>query len=378
MKIAFLANSAWYLSNFRASTLEAFSREHAVTCLFPVQDDPSPLARLDVARAPFYLDPVSTQPVKEGRALLSLIATLRRVRPAVVYSFNPKTNLYALMACWLLRLPCVPNVSGVGVASQLGGVKGWLYRGLAGFFYRRARHVFFQNRQDREAFLEAGWVSEARSEVIPGSGVDLSRFAPKPREPGRPLRFLMAARLLKAKGVPEFLQASRALQAAMPGRVECLLAGGVEPSERGVPEAEVLAWGEAPGMTYLGHVSDMPALLDTVDCVVLPSYYPEGVPRSLIEAAAAGKVIVTTAMPGCQEVVLPGENGWCVPPQDIEALQQAMQRVAELDEAGLAAMGRASRSLAERRFDEALVIERYRQVLPSRSNDEPIRIGPKS
>ncbi|WP_111411722.1 glycosyltransferase family 4 protein [Billgrantia lactosivorans] len=364
MKVAFIANSVWYLSNFRASTLEAFSRQHAVSCLFPAQDDPGPLARYDVALAPFFLDAVSTHPVKEGRALLSLFNTLRRVRPAVVYSFNPKTNLYALIACWLLRLPCVPNVSGVGVASQLGGLKGRLYRGLAGFFYRRAWHVFFQNRQDREAFLQAGWVSQGKSEVIPGSGVDLSRFSPTPREPGRPVRFLMAARLLKAKGVPEYLQAARDLQAAMPGRVEFLLAGGVEPSERGVPEAELVAWGQERGMRFLGHVADMPALLGTVDCVVLPSYYPEGVPRSLIEAAAGGKLIVTTAMPGCQEVVLPGENGWCVPPRDVPALRLAMQRVAKLDAAGLARMGQASRALAEQRFDENLVIERYWQVLP--------------
>lgn len=375
MKVAFVANSAWYLSNFRASTLEAFSREHAVTCLFPVQDDPSSLAPFDVGRAPFYLDAVSTQPVKEVRALLSLIATLMRERPAVVYSFNPKTNLYALIACWLLRLPCVPNVSGVGVASQLGGVKGWLYRGLAGFFYRRARYVFFQNHQDREAFIYAGWVSEACSEVIPGSGVDLARFVPKSREPGRPVRFLMAARLLKAKGVPEYLQASQELASAIEGRVEFLLAGSMEASERGVPEAEVVAWGKALGTSYLGHVSDMPALLDTVDCVVLPSYYPEGVPRSLIEAAATGKVIITTEMPGCQEAVVSGENGWCVPPQNIEALQQAMQRVVDLDDAGLAAMGKASRSLAERHFDERIVIERYRQVLLDNSHGAPGRGG---
>src|SRR5690554_872519 len=236
MKVVFIANSAWYLANFRASSLEAFSHLHAVSCMFPAQNDPAPLAPYRVALAPFYLDAVSTQPLKEVRALISLIVTLGRVRPAVVYSFNPKTNLYALIACWLLRLPCVPNVSGVGVASQLGGVKGALYRGLAGFFYRRARYVFFQNRQDREAFLQAGWVMESLCEVIPGSGVDLARFVPKRREPGRPVRFLMAARLLKAKGVVEYLQAARELQARMAERVEFLLAGALEPSERGVPE----------------------------------------------------------------------------------------------------------------------------------------------
>ncbi|EWH02949.1 glycosyltransferase, partial [Halomonas sp. BC04] len=130
-----------------------------------------------------------------------------------------------------------------------------------------------------------------------------------------------------------------------------------------VPEAALRAWGSEPGMRFLGDVDDMPALLDTVDCVVLPSYYPEGVPRSLIEAAAAGKAIVTTRMPGCQEVVEPGANGWLLPPRDSEALLDALLQYAELDEEAQAALGAASRALAERRFDEALVIERYWQVL---------------
>lgn len=362
MKVAFVANSAWYLSNFRSSTLIAFVDKGSVVCLFPAPDDPQMLEQHDVCLAPFYLEASSTQPVKEIRSLLSLVIKLFRVRPDIVFSFNPKTNLYSMVACWLLRLPCIPNVSGVGVASQLSGLKGTLYRHLAKFFYRRARYVFFQNLQDRENFLRAGWVAESKSEVVPGSGVDLARYCPTKRESVSPVRFLMAARLLKAKGVLEFLQASRELQALKPGQVEFILAGNIDDSERGVPEGDIEAWNQCPGMSYFGHVSDMPALLDTIDCVVLPSYYPEGVPRSLIEGAAAGKVIITTDMPGCRDVVRTGENGYLVEPKSIKQLADAMLKVANLADNERQRMQFASRALAEEKFDEKIVIRSYLQV----------------
>ncbi|MDT8878302.1 glycosyltransferase family 4 protein [Halomonas saccharevitans] len=369
MRVAFVANSAWYLRNFRLSTLQAFTGVHEVSVHYPEGGAVSAMNSLGLTQHPFYLDSSGTHPLKELRGLLALWRSLRRARPEVVFSFNPKTNLYALMACWLMRVPCIPNVSGVGNASQLGGAKGRLYRTLAGFFYRRAAHVFFQNSDDCEAFLRAGWVREGCYSLIPGSGVDLARFAPtlqtgaKPR----PFRFLMAARLLAAKGVREYCAASRALLAVHSG-VECWLAGGLAAETRGVSEAELDAWHATPGADYLGHVDDMASLLHEVDVVVLPSYYPEGIPRSLIEAAACGKLLITTTMPGCREVVVPGENGWQVPPRDEQALLAAMSAAMTLSPQERAAMQQASRELAERRFDEQIVIQQYQQVLAQQTS----------
>lgn len=362
MKVLFVANSAWYLSNFRSSTLDAFSQRYSVGCMFPEKDDRGLLEKHDVFLTPFYLDAASTQPLKEIRSLFSLFVRLARVRPDVLFSFNPKTNLYSLIACWLLRIPCIPNVSGVGVASQLGGLKGWLYHGLAKFYYRRARYVFFQNSQDRENFIKSGWVAESKCEVIPGSGVDLSRYCPAVRTSESPVRFLMAARLLKAKGVLEFLQASKELQAIKPCQVEFILAGNIDHSERGVSEAEIQAWSQGTGMSYLGHVSDMSTLLAKVDCVVLPTYYPEGVPRSLIEGAASGKLIITTDMPGCRDVVSLGETGYLVEPKSVKELVEAMLKVVSLPAHQRQKMQSMSRALAEERFDEQIVIDRYLKV----------------
>lgn len=356
MKVVFLANSAWYLKNFRTGTLKSFSCDSEVVCMFPSGEN--------ICLSPYChkvlrisMRAAGRNPLKEFMSLCSIWSGLKSESPDVVYSFNPKTNLYALMVCWLLRIPCVPNVSGVGVASQLKGLLGIVYNCLAKFFYRRAMHVYFQNRDDRRAFIERGWVSSEKAELIPGSGVDLTRFHPAPREGGA-LRFLMAARLIKQKGVIEFLEAAQSLLHEG-SKAEFWLAGVKDYSSRAVEDKLIASFSNQEGIDFVGHVEDMPTVLSQVDCVVLPSYYPEGVPRSLIEAAASGKVIITTNTPGCREVVERGKNGFLIEPESVEELSKAMRRVTLLSAEERAKMQEASRMLAEYRFDEKIVIDSY-------------------
>jgi len=363
VKIFFLANSAWYLDNFRRSTLLRFAELHDITCLHPNVDQGDELHTLNVKTKPFFLDATSASPVKESWSLICLTLLLLVDRPSVLFSFNPKTNLYALIACWLLRIPCVPNVSGVGVASQLKGPVGKLYRSLAGFFYRRAAHVFFQNQDDYQTFTKLRWVKPDQAEVIPGSGVDLVGFQPHNKE-DTTFRFLMAARLITPKGVIEYLEAARKVVAS--GHAcEFLLAGIQDNSSRAIDAKTLSDLKDEPNIDFIGHVADMPELLKDIDCVVLPSYYPEGIPRSLIEAAAAGKMIITTDTPGCREVVKSGENGLLVAPKDVSQLAEAMLHLIRLPEIQQRAMSAASRKLAESCFDENIVIERYLDVAES-------------
>lgn len=360
MKVFFIANSAWYLDNFRRSTLLRFADLYDVTCLYSNVDRCDDLVTLNVKRKPFFLDATSANPFKESWSLICLTLLLIFDRPGVLFSFNPKTNLYSLIACWLLRIPCVPNVSGVGVASQLKGPLGKLYRSLAGFFYRRAAHVFFQNEDDYQAFLKMGWVSPDKAEVIPGSGVDLVKFQPHSKETTT-FRFLMAARLIKPKGVIEYLKAAK--QVVSKGHeCEFLLAGIYDNSSRAIDVKMLSDLGCESKIDFIGHVTDMPELLKNIDCVVLPSYYPEGIPRSLIEAAAAGKMIITTDTPGCREVVASGENGLFVAAKDVSQLAEAMLHLVELPKTQQRAMSDASRKLAESCFDENIVIDRYLDV----------------
>ncbi|SDF99153.1 Glycosyltransferase involved in cell wall bisynthesis [Onishia taeanensis] len=356
MKCVFLANSAWYLKNFRLGTLRSFSHRSDVVCVFPVGNDDRLLDdEFSVSR--ITMQAAGKNPIRELQALYSLWRAFRLHNPDVVYSFNPKTNLYALFVCWMLRIPCVPNVSGVGVASQLRGPLGVIYDLLAGFSYRRATHVYFQNRDDYNTFIKRGWVLPEKAELIPGSGVDLSRFQSTPRQCG-PLRFLMAARLIKQKGVIEYLEAAQALLDEG-FQVEFWLAGVSDNSSRAVDSQLIEAFAKQPGIEFCGHVEDMPAILSQVDCVVLPSYYPEGIPRSLIEAAAAGKVIITTDTPGCRDIVDRERNGFLIPPESVKGLSDAMKHIISLSPESLSEMKAASRAFAESRFDENIVIKSY-------------------
>ena len=353
MKVAFVANTSWYLKNFRSNTIENIASTSEVRCFFSRGDGDNALNQLGVTCNEFPLSPHGTNFFKEMVCFFFFFIGILKFRPDVVFSFNPKTNLYSLIVCWILRIQCIPNVSGVGAASQLPGLTGKIYRALVGYFYRRAGHVFFQNKDDHKYYIDNEWVVPARTEILPGSGIDLACFKPCKKTSGK-FRFLMAVRLIKQKGVEEYLDAAR-IVLKNTNNCDFVLAGIKDSSSRAVDDRVLRDLEFEEGIDFLGHVKDIPSLLETVDCVVLPSYYPEGVPRNLIEAAASGKVVITTDTPGCREVVIEGGNGYLVEPRSVQQLVQAMQRVSSMRGDQLDNMKKSSRRLAETCFDEKLV-----------------------
>jgi len=367
-EVVLLANSAWYLKNFRSSTVTALIQNgHAVRCIVPDSADlqsVQALRELGAQVEPFRFSASSTNYLAELASLWSLARILRRRRPGLVFSFNPKSNLYAAVACRLLGIGYVPNISGLGMADQLSGLKGGAYRLLMSTFLRKARWVFFQNIENMRTVIARGWVDAARCTLLPGSGVELDHFTPPQlSQIDAPQRvFLMAARLLKQKGVGEYMAASERLVREYPSNVRCLLAGELDDSGRCIEPERLTAFAGIDGCGYLGHVDDMPTLLQQADCVVLPSYYPEGVPRILIEAIACGRPVITTDQPGCREVVEPGCNGYRVEPRSVDALLAAMRAFLALSLERTREMGVHSRSLAESRFDVKTVISAYLQA----------------
>lgn len=357
--IYFFANSVWYLENFRTSTIEAFHNKYKVFHCAPSETDQGELRKYSTYLS-FYANPSSINIAKELYALITIWFRLLRNRPEVVFSFNPKINLYLLICCKLLRIPCVPNVSGVGVASELRGPAGFFYKLALSSFFKSANHVFFQNLEDMKKFKREGILGKASYEVLPGSGVDLNIFYPTKAPKGR-RNFLMASRLIKQKGVVEYLICAKNI-ALTNMSVKLFLAGVEDNSARSVSLSDIKSFCNNDNVRYLGRSDDMPSLLTNIDIVVLPSYYPEGTPRSLLEAAAAGKVIITTDTPGCRDVVIEGVNGFLVPPRDTQALKEAMEKVINLSDERLAEMQASSRKLAEEKFDEQYVIQRYLDV----------------
>jgi glycosyltransferase involved in cell wall biosynthesis len=230
------------------------------------------------------------------------------------------------------------------------------------------RRLILQNPDDREVFLEAGLVNNRNIRLIPGSGVDTQRFRPKANklQQGYSVKkIVFAARLLWDKGVAEFVEAAKCLNSEGID-AEFVIAGDPDPGNpASIPEETLSQWRELPFINMLGHVSDMVNFLENADVMVLPSYR-EGLPRSLIEAAAAGLPIVTTDVPGCRETVENGVNGYLTPVRDSLALAEALKKILKNPELAKQ-MGEAGRAKALAEFDEQWVFSKtvdvYRELV---------------
>lgn len=364
-----MANTGWYVNNFRRSTILAFvSHGDDVSVMCPENTGEEVLHELPVRIETFSLDSTGTNPFVELQSLRSIGRAIKKLRPDVVFSFNPKTNLYGLLACKWLGVACIPNVSGVGNASQLVGWKGAIYKLFSRLAYKHAKMIFFQNEFDRDSLGTLGILALVPHRVLPGSGVDLERFKPSTTVRSEPLRFILACRLIRQKGVQEYLLAADRVASSFGQRVEFWLAGVPDQSARAISESEIRKFVDKGVVKFLGRVSDMSLVMPEVDCIVLPTYYPEGVPRFLLEGAAAGKVIITTDRPGCRRTVLEGENGFFVTPRSVDSLVSVMEKVISLSEEELQRMGNRSRKLAVENFDEKLVVDAYLEEAHDRAH----------
>lgn len=301
-----------------------------------------------------------------GRSIAADLVLLARFvrlfageRPDFFLGYTPKPNIYGSLAAMLMRVPVINNITGLGLVFNERGLTSRLLRLLYRIILPRSAWIFFQNRDNMAMFLDAGLASPERVELLPGSGVDLARFAAAPPPDGRGVAFLLVARLLWEKGIAELIAAARLLRAAHP-QIEVRLLGFVEAGNPAfVQPGELEQWRGEGIATYLGTADDVRPHIAAADCVVLPSYYHEGTPRVLLEAAAMARPIITCDMPGCRDVVVDGETGLLVPPRDAAALAEAMRRMIELAPEARAAMGRRARARAEQVFDERIVADRY-------------------
>lgn len=367
--IAFSASSEWYLYNFKSEHAEYLSHNFLVTAFVPTKKEGFLNAGRIFKKINRYpVDPYGTNPAKEMTSIFCYGLTLLKSRPDIVLSFNPKSNLHASAACWLLRIPIILNVSGAGSASNLKGVKGWIYNSVTSFFYKRAKHIFFQNQQDFSIQVDKFSLETKKCSLLPGSGVNFEKYEPArdalneahfyPHD-NKPFIFLMVARLIVDKGIGEYLAAAKKFKEENKNaHVEFWLVGQEDSSNRSfnIHEASIK---EKEAVKYLGVVSDMPHIYSQVHSMVLPSYYPEGTPRSLIEAAASGKPLITTRMPGCQDVVDEGVNGYKVDPKKVDQLKNAMQKLYELSEVDYLDFCQASIEKAKKEFSEEIVFNAY-------------------
>lgn len=373
MKLVLFANTEWYLWNFRRSLALALrDAGHEVLLISPDGPYGEKLRALGLRWQPLPMDRRSLNPLREARLLWHLVRLFRRERVELVHGFTIKSAVYGSLAARLAGVPGRVNaVAGMGYVFISDSLKARVLRPIVRVLLKlaldgRNARLILQNPDDVALFEQARLVDAAHVRLIPGSGVDCSRFLPDgDRETGGRLRVLLPARLLWDKGLAEYVRAARLLRAE--GRpIDFLLAGDPDPGNpAAVPEAEVREWVGQGLVQWLGHVEDMPALLRSVEIVALPSYR-EGLPKGLIEAAASGCALVTTDVPGCREVVTHEVDGLRVPVRDGNALARAIARLQQ-DPALRTRLAEAGRRKALERFDERIVLQDtlavYREVL---------------
>jgi glycosyltransferase involved in cell wall biosynthesis len=375
-KVLFFANTEWYLFNFRialAKHLRELGTE--VVMVSPYGGYGKKLEEQGFRWIPVNMARRSLNPITELKLLWDLYWIYKSEKPDIAHHFTIKCVVYGGLVSSLTGISGVISaVTGLGYVFIGKDLKARILRPLVRQLLSfvidgKNRRLILQNRDDQSIFLAARLIKNDRIRIIAGSGVDTNRFIPqanyKPMD-NKTAKIVFAARLLKDKGLSEFVEAGQILQ-AQGIAAEFIIAGNPDPGNpASVDESALAAWRALPGISMLGHVDDMVSLLKTADIMVLPSYR-EGLPRSLIEAAAAGIPIVTTDAPGCRDVVEDGVNGFLVPVADSNALATALIKI--ITNPKLAEqMSEAGRKKALAEFDENIVFDKTLSVYQELTN----------
>ena len=330
--------------------------------------------RIRAAGFPFHALPIQqhgVNPFQELSAMVAAARIIRKVRPEIVHTFTIKPLLYAGLSAHFLRTPgMVFSLTGLGYLFSDWSRRAAFLRHLVNGPLRLAlahtdARLTFQNPDDQQRFIQLGLVPGRRTTLIRGSGVDIQRFQPRPEPAGPPI-VLFAGRLLWAKGIRDFVAVARQMQeAGVEARFQ--IAGYPEAGNPAtVAEAQLLAWQDEEIVEYLGAVEDMPALIAASHIVCLPSQYGEGIPAILLEAAASGRAMVTTDIPGCREIAREGINARLITPGNREELYGALLQLIQQPQLRIE-MGAKGREIAvnefsqERVFRETLAL--YQEIL---------------
>ncbi|WP_373046589.1 glycosyltransferase family 4 protein [Vulgatibacter sp.] len=366
----------FFLSHRLPVALAAKAARYRVHVATPSSDRATEVEALGLRHHSIPLTRKGTNPLTELRSLMALLRLLRRLKPELVHLITIKPILYGGIAARLAGVPrSVSALCGLGYVFTAQGTLARLRRRAVCAGYRialagRRRVALFQNPDDRSTLLDAGILPPSRTRLIRGSGVDPSVYTVGPRPTGTPI-VLIACRLLREKGVPEFIKAARVLR-SRGNQARFVVVGSPDHGNpTSMTEAELAAAQDEGVIEWWGRRTDMHAVLNKATIVCLPSSYGEGVPKVLIEAASCGRALVSSDVAGCREIVKDRQNGLLVPPGDVERLASA---IAELlgDPERCWHLGAAGRRFVQREFSLDSVVSRTLALYEELFSDDPV------
>lgn len=370
MKVCVISNTSWSIYNFRRTLIQKLVNQgHDVYVMAP--DEGYYKSKIMEWNCNFItlkqVSPKSVNPFANINFYTELKKNFKDVDPDVIFSFTPKPNIWGAIASRSVQARFIPTINGLGHAFIS---KGWLSFAVAllyRFAFKGLQKVIFQNPDDALFFFNKKIVNKSQSLQVPGSGVDLSQFylAPKSARKNEEIRFLYAGRLIKEKGILEYVKAATLLRKHYP-RVMFFMKGGISDNPSSITKSEINQWIEDDMVVYSQHTDDMSHFLNEVDAVVLPTYYREGIPKILIEACAKGIPIITTNGVGCNQIIRNKINGLVVKEKSVESLLEAMKAMIKLGKDGRSKMGLNGRKLVEENFDDKIVIGTYLSLVQAK------------
>ena len=351
MQILILANHSGGLYDFRKDLISELKKYASVTVAVPHNDRWNELLHLADCVIELPIDRRGMNPLHDSKLFHQYRAILKEVKPDLVLTYTIKPNIYGGLACRMAHIPYAVNITGLGSAIENGG---WLKKFVLALYkpaLKGARVVFFENAGNRDTLAATGVVPQGRDVVLSGAGVNLEDYPYQSYPQEGAVRFLFVGRVMREKGVDELFAAAKRMKQEYGDGVEFHIVGSFEEGYK--PLMDELE--KAGVVKYHGYQSDMKPFYAMANCIVLPSYH-EGMSNVLLEAAASGRPLITSDIPGCREAVENGASGYLCPARDADALYGAMQRFMELPKDRCVELGRCGRERMEQQFSKTAVV----------------------
>lgn len=361
-KILISINTSWNIYNFRLNLLSFFQQKgYQIIALAPEDNYSKELENRGILFEPLKIDNKGNNPIKDINLIRQYYRLLKKHRPDVALFYTIKPNIYGTIAAKRLNTPVINNVSGLGTVFIRTNWISKIAQKLYKYAFDSSYKVFFQNEDDQNLFTTNKLVKTHKTGLLPGSGVDLTKYQPAPLP--KQLHILFIGRLLFDKGIIEFLEACKTVKEKHGSAVHFSIIGRLETEANlGITDQQLEKYTNKDIVTYLGTTDNIKAEIAKASIIALPSYR-EGTPRTLLEGAAMGRPLLTTNVPGCKQLVRPDYNGWLCEAKSTTSLTEAINHIIVTDRTKLIEFGSNSRTFVELNYDEHLVFNQYNQVI---------------
>ncbi len=371
--VVITANTSWCIAHFRGTVVDTLMAQGCrVTILAPRDKYSDDLAKRGCEFVDIEMDRTGLSPLRDFALMRRFRRHFQALKPDAIFSYTIKNNIYGAIAARRFGIPFIAVIPGLGNAFSSDN---WLQKlavGLYRFAFRNIHLALFSNVENKEVFVSKGLLDADRCIVLDGEGVNTTDFAFATMPPAPPWVFLFCARLLYSKGLAEFVSAAKSIRAHAPDTQFHILGKLADNHPEGIEQSKLDEWIAQGDVQFLGETPDVRPFITAAHCVVLPSYYQEGMPRILLDATSLGRLVITTDTPGCRETLIDGETGFLCPAQDAATLTKRIEQVMSLTDDALQNMGQNARNLAQTKFDDRITANVYLDILQGVFENETV------